>query len=31
MTVWFLIIVEWIMLIAGIVLAEYALNRRIKS
>jgi hypothetical protein len=31
MTVWFLIILEWLMLVTGVVLAEYALNRRIKS
>lgn len=31
MSIWFLIIVEWLMVIVGTVLAEYALQRRIRS
>jgi hypothetical protein len=31
MTIWLLIIVEWVMLIGGVLLSEYALNRRIKG
>jgi hypothetical protein len=31
MSVWFLIVIEWILLIAGIVAAEVALNRRLRS
>jgi len=31
MSVWFLIIVEWILLVVGIAAAEYALRRRLRS
>jgi hypothetical protein len=31
MTVWFLIIIEWVMVVAGVALAEYAVRRRLKS
>lgn len=31
MTVWFLIIIEWVMLVIGVALAEYALRRRLRS
>jgi hypothetical protein len=30
MSIWFLIIVEWVMLFIGVALAEYALRRRIQ-
>lgn len=30
MSVWFLIIIQWAMLILGIILAEVALRRRIR-
>lgn len=29
MSVWFLIIVEWVVLIAFVALAEYAVNKRL--
>jgi hypothetical protein len=31
MTVWFLIVIEWVMVIAGVALAEYALRRRMQE
>ena len=31
MTVWFLIIIQWVLLIAAVVAAEFALGRRIRS
>jgi hypothetical protein len=31
MTVWFLIIIEWILLIAGTIAAELYLRRRVRS
>lgn len=30
MSVWFLIIIEWLMLVGGIALAEYALRRQLR-
>jgi hypothetical protein len=31
MSVWFLIVEQWVLLVSGIALAEYALNRRIRG
>jgi hypothetical protein len=31
MSIWFLIITEWVLVVLGTVLAEYALNRRLRS
>jgi hypothetical protein len=31
MTIWFLIVLEWLMVIGGTVLAEWALRRRLRS
>jgi len=31
MSLWFLIVAEWLAIIIGTVLAEYALRRRIRS
>lgn len=31
MTVWFLIILEWIMFVGSVVLAEWALNRQLRG
>lgn len=30
MTIWLLIILEWVMLVAGVLAAEYALRRRLQ-
>jgi hypothetical protein len=31
MSIWFLIVAEWLLLILGVVLAEYVLHRRLRS
>jgi len=31
MTIWFLIVVEWVLFMAAVALAEYALRRRVRS
>ncbi len=31
MSIWLLIIIEWLMVVVGVVLAEYALRRRLRS
>ena len=31
MSIWFLIIAEWLLLLLGVVLAELALRRRLRS
>jgi hypothetical protein len=30
MTVWFLIVIQWALLIAGVIAAEYALGRQVR-
>lgn len=31
MTIWFLIVIQWILLLGGFVFAEYALQRRVET
>lgn len=31
MTIWFLIVIQWLLLLGGIVFAEYLLQRRVNS
>jgi hypothetical protein len=31
MSVWFLIVIQWVLLIIGVALAEYAVGRRVRG